>query len=58
MYHITHLIMQWNLSITDMIQVPLIGVWNREVPEMSSLQGVGIEEFHYIQRCPHFRELE
>ena len=25
---------------------------------MSSFQGVGIEEFHCIQRCPHFRGLE
>ena len=25
---------------------------------MSSFQGVGIEEFHCIQRCPHFRWLE
>ena len=24
---------------------------------MSSFQGVGIEEFHCIQRCPHFRGL-
>ena len=23
---------------------------------MSSFQGVGIGEFHCIQRCPHFRE--
>ena len=26
--------------------------------EVSSFQGVGIEEFHCIQRCPHFRVLE
>ena len=26
--------------------------------EVSSFQGVGIEEFHSIQRCPHFRVLE
>ena len=25
---------------------------------MASFQGVGIEEFHCIQRCPHFRGLE
>ena len=25
--------------------------------EMSSFQGIGIEEFHCIQRCPHFSEL-
>ena len=24
---------------------------------MASFQGVGIEEFHCIQRCPHFRVL-
>ena len=23
--------------------------------EVTSFQGVGIEEFHCIQRCPHFR---
>ena len=40
------------------------GGWNRgieEVPlytEVSSCQEVGIEEFHCIQRCPHFRRLE
>ena len=35
--------------------------WKRGVPlytEVSSLQGVGIEGFHCIQRCPHFRVLE
>ena len=26
--------------------------------ELSSFLGVGIEEFHCIQRCPHFRGLE
>ena len=34
--------------------------WNRGVPlytEASSFQGVGIEEFHCIQRCPHFRRV-
>ena len=25
---------------------------------MSPFQGVGMEEFHCIQRCPHFRVLE
>ena len=37
------------------------GCWNRGVPlntEMSSFQDVGIEEFHCIQRCLHFRVLE
>ena len=31
-----------------------LGGWNREVPlyiEVSSFQGVGIERFHYVQRC-------
>ena len=47
-----------------MAEVPLYnrGVprFNRGVPlytEVSSFQGVGIEEFHCIKRCPHFREL-
>ena len=34
--------------------------WNRGVPlytEVSSFQWIGIEEFHCIQKCPHFREL-
>ena len=26
--------------------------------DVSSFQGVGIEEFRCIQRCPHFRGLE
>ena len=26
--------------------------------EVSSFQGAGIEEFHCIQRCPHFRGLK
>ena len=37
------------------------GGWNRGVPlytEVSSFQVVRIEEFHCIQRCPHFRGLE
>ena len=41
--------------------VLISGCWNRGVPlytEVSSFQGVGIEEFHCIQRCPHFRVLE
>ena len=41
--------------------VLISGGWNRGVPlytEVSSFQGVGIEGFHCIQRCPHFRELE
>ena len=35
--------------------------WNRGVPlytEVTSFQWVGIEEFHCIQRCPHFKGLE
>ena len=41
--------------------VLISGGWNRGVPlytEVSSFQGVGIEEFHCIQKCPHFKELE
>ena len=41
--------------------VLISGGWNRGVPlhtEVASFQGVGIEEFHCIQRCPHFRVLE
>ncbi len=37
------------------------GGWNGGVPlytEVSSFQGVGIEGFHCIQRCPRFRGLE
>ena len=37
------------------------GVWNRGVPlytEVSSFQGVGIEEFHCKKRCLHFRGLK
>ena len=32
--------------------------WNRLYTEVSSFQGVGIEGFHCIKRCPHFRGLE
>ena len=41
--------------------VLISGGWNRGVllyTEVSSFQGVGIESFHCIQRCPHFRVLE
>ena len=41
--------------------VLISGCWNRGVSlytEESSFQGVGIEEFHCIQRCSHFRRLE
>ena len=47
------------LNCTDLSSFS--GSWNRGVPlytEMSSFQGVGIEEFHCIQRCPRFRVLE
>ena len=40
--------------------VLISGCWDRETPlytEVSSFQGVGIEEFHCVQRCPHFRML-
>ena len=41
--------------------VLISGGWNRGVPlytEVSSFQGVEIDESHCIQRCPHFRGLE
>ena len=41
--------------------VSISGGWNRGVPlytEVSPFQGVGIEGFHCIQRCLHFRGLE
>ena len=41
--------------------VLISGCWNRGVPlytEVSSFQGVGIEEFYCIQKCSHFRVLE
>ena len=37
--------------------VLISGSWNREVllyTEVSSFEGVGIERFHCIQRCPYF----
>ena len=51
----------WNRGSTVYRGVLISGSWNRGVPlytEVSSFQGAGIEEFHCIQRCPHFRELE
>ena len=40
------------------IEVVLIsGGWSRGVPLCTSLQGVGIEGVHCVQRCIHFREL-
>ena len=41
--------------------VLISGGWNRGVPmytEVSSFQGIGIEGFHCIKRCPPFRVLE
>ena len=41
--------------------VLILGGWNRGIPlytKVSLFQGVGIEEFHCIQRCPHIRVLE
>ena len=49
------------LSSTVYRGVLISGGWNRGVQlytEVSSFQVVGIEEFHCIQRCPHFRWLE
>ena len=49
------------MSSTVYRYVLILGGWNRGVPlytEVSSLQGVGIDEFHCIQMCPHFRGLE
>ena len=50
---------RWNRGVPLYTEGVLIsGSWNRGDTEMSSFQGVGIEEFHCIQRCPHFRGLE
>ena len=46
----------WNREVSS-----FQGCWNRGVPlytEVSSFQGIGIEEFHCIQRCPYFKVLE
>ena len=48
----------WSTIYRDVL---ISGGWNIGVPlytEVSSFQGVGIEGFHCIQRCPRFRELE
>ena len=40
--------------------VLISGCWNRGVPlytEVSSFQGVGIEEFHCIQRCSQLNKI-
>ena len=47
----------WNRLYTELSLFQ--GCWNRGVPlytEVSSFQGVGIEGFHYIQRCPRMLE--
>ena len=41
----------FGLARIDLVKCPLY-------MEITSFQGVGMEEFHCIQRCPHFRELE
>ena len=49
------------ISSTVYRGVLISGCWNRGVPlytKVVSFQGVEIEGFHCIQRCPHFRELE
>ena len=52
----------WNRGVPLYTRGVLIsGGWNRGVPlytEVPSFQGVGIEEFHCIQGCPHFSVLE
>ena len=35
-----------------------VGIEEFHCIQRSSFQGVGIEGFHCIQRCPHFRVLE
>ena len=48
------------MSSTVYRGVLISGCWNRGVSlytEVSLFQGVGIEEFHCIQSCPHFRVL-
>ena len=45
----------WNRGVPGVL---ISGSWNKGVPPytaMSSFLGVGIERFHCIQRCPHFR---
>ena len=52
----------WNRGGSTVYRGVLIsGSWNRGVPlytEVFSFQVVGIERFHCIQRCSHFRWLE
>ena len=46
------------MSLILLIILRYIGCWNREVPlytEVSSFQGVGIEEFHCIQKVFSFQ---
>ena len=48
-------------TLSPISSVLISGCWNRGVPlytEVPSFQDVGIEEFHCIQRYPHFRVLE
>ena len=46
----------WNRKIYRGVLIS--GGWVPLYTEMSSFQGVGIEEFHCIHRCSHFRVLE
>ena len=49
--------MSGHISGGEVPGVLISGCWNRGVllyTEVSTFQGVGIEEFHCIQRCPHF----
>ena len=47
----------WNRGSTVYRGVLISGCWNRGVL-VSLFQGVGIEGFHCIQRCSHFRVWE
>ena len=57
-----HILGGWNRGVATVHRGVLIsGCWNRGVPlytEVSSFQGVGIEEFHCKNRCLHFRGLK
>ena len=51
----------WNRGVPLYTEVSSFQGVGRGVPlytEVSSFQGVGIEGFHCIQRCSHFKELE
>ena len=46
-----------NTEVSSFHCTQVSGYWNRRAllyTEVSSFQGVRIEEFHCIQRCPHF----